>query len=42
MKTIVGIVIAICLLYLCVIQTMQLVAVVGAVDYAQQELDERE
>ena len=41
MKTIVSIVIAICLLYLCVIQTMQLVAVVGAVDYAQQELDER-
>ena len=41
MKNIIGVVIAICLLYLCVIQTMQLVAVLGAVDYAQQELDAR-
>ena len=40
MKNLVGVVIAACLIYLCVVETLQLVAMLGAVEFAQQELSD--
>jgi|SaaInl4_135m_RNA_FD_contig_31_2148_length_2502_multi_4_in_0_out_0_2 hypothetical protein len=42
MKGAIGVIIAICLIYLCVVQTAQLFAIIKAADFAQQELSSQD
>ncbi|MDA1190764.1 MAG: hypothetical protein O3A46_03660 [Candidatus Poribacteria bacterium] len=39
MKNFLGIVIAVCLLYLCVMQTVQVVTIIKTAEFARQEIE---